>query len=58
MADPMYSTDPEGTEQPEPGDFEDDQEPEDRAPEAGNVPAPDQRPSESGAPPPDIPTGD
>jgi hypothetical protein len=58
MADPMYSTDAEGEDrdQPEPGDFEDDQQPADRAPESGNAPAPGQRPSESGSPPSDIPT--
>jgi hypothetical protein len=56
MADPMYSTDAEDEDQPEPGDFEDDQEPADRAPEPGKAPAPGQRPSESGSPPSDIPT--
>ena len=59
MADPMYSTDGEDgddTEHPEPGDFEDDQEPAERAPVPGNAPAPGQRPSESGSTPSDIPT--
>jgi hypothetical protein len=55
----MYSTDPDGEEggnQPEAGDFQEDQEPADRAPTPGNAPAPGQRPSESGSTPPDIPT--
>jgi len=57
MTEPMYSTDQEGDAAGEPaGDFEDDQEPEDREPRPGNAPAPGQRPSESGATPSDIPT--
>ena len=59
MTDPMYSTDPDGEEdgnQPEAGDFEDDQEPADRSPTPGNAPAPGQRPSESGSTSSDIPT--
>lgn len=57
MAEPMYSTDeaPEG-ELPEPGDFEKDQDPEDRAPRPGHSPAPGERPSESGSTPSDIET--
>ena len=50
MADPMYSTaEGEEDERPETEDFEDDQDPVDRAPEPGNAPAPGQRPSESGS---------
>ena len=59
MTDPMYSTNPDGEEdvdKPEAGDFEEDQEPADRAPAPGNAPAPGQRPSESGSTPSDIPT--
>jgi hypothetical protein len=59
MTDPMYSTDPDGEEggnQPEAGDFQEDQEPADRSPTPGNAPAPGQRPSESGSTPSDIPT--
>ena len=57
MTEPMYSTD-EGDREalPEAGDFEADQEPEDRAPQPGNTPAPGERPSESGATPSDIET--
>jgi hypothetical protein len=59
MTEPMYSTGPDGDEagdQSGAGDFEEDQEPADRTPAAGNAPAPGQRPSESGSTPSDIPT--
>jgi hypothetical protein len=57
VAEPMYSTDQEGTEVSEPpGDFEGDQELADREPKPGNAPAPGQRPSESGSTPSDIAT--
>jgi hypothetical protein len=51
---PMHRTEGNSGQMPEPGDFEDDQEPEDRSPRPGNAPAPGQRPSESGSNPPDI----
>jgi len=56
MADPMYSTDEESDEDDSPGDFENDQEPEDRTPRHGNAPAPGRRPSESGSTPSDLTT--
>jgi hypothetical protein len=56
VTEPMYSTDEEGTESGEPGDFKRDQEPADREPRSGNAAAPGQRPSESGSTPSDIPT--
>jgi len=56
MAEPMYSTDEEGTQSGEPGDFKRDQEPADREPRPGNAAAPGQRPSDSGSTPSDIPT--
>jgi hypothetical protein len=59
VADPMYSTDQDGDQNdlPEPGDFEEDQTPEDREPKPGNAPAPGRRPSESGSPSPDPDSG-
>jgi hypothetical protein len=56
IPEPMYSTDEEGTESGEPGDFKRDQEPADRQPRPGNAAAPGQRPSDSGATPSDIRT--
>ena len=57
MTEPMYSTDEDADGAlPEPGDFEDDQEPADRAPRPGHTPAPGERPSESGSTPSDIET--
>ena len=56
MTEPMYSTDEEGTESGEPGDFERGQEPADREPRSGNAAAPGQRPSDSGSTPSDIRT--
>ena len=56
VTEPMYSTDEEGTESGDPGDFKRDQEPADREPRSGNAAAPGQRPSESGSTPSDIPT--
>jgi hypothetical protein len=56
VTEPMYSTDEEGTESGEPGDFERDQEPADREPKPGNAAAPGQGPSDSGSTPSDIPT--
>ena len=56
VAEPMYSTDEEGLDSGEPGDFERDQGPADREPRPGNAAAPGQRPSESGSTPSDIPT--
>ncbi len=57
VAKPMYSTDDEGTDSGEPGDFKRDQEPAAyREPRPGNAAAPGQRPSESGSTPSDIPT--
>ena len=54
--EPMYSTDEEGTDSGEPGDFKRDQEPADREPRPGNAAAPGQRPSDSGSSSSDIPT--
>jgi hypothetical protein len=57
VTDPGYSTDRDGdASNSEAGDFEDDQEREDRAPTPGNAPAPGERPSESGSTPSDITT--
>lgn len=56
LTEPMYSTDQEGTDSGEPGDFKRDQEPADRQPRPGNAAAPGQRPSDSGSTPSDIPT--
>jgi hypothetical protein len=56
VTEPMYSTDEEGTDSGQPGDFKRDQEPADRQPRPGNAAAPGQRPSESGSTPSDIPT--
>src|SRR6187200_1775915 len=42
MTEPMYSTDEEGTDSGEPGDFKRDQEPADREPRPGNAAAPGQ----------------
>ena len=56
MTEPMYSTDPEAGAGESPGDFTDDQDPQDREPRPGNAPAPGQRPSESGSTSSDIPT--
>jgi hypothetical protein len=56
VTEPMYSTDEEGTESGDPGEFTRDQEPADREPRSGNAAAPGQRPSESGSTPSDIPT--
>jgi hypothetical protein len=56
VTEPMYSTDEEGTDSGEPGDFKRDQEPADREPRPGNAAAPGQRPSDSGSTPSDIPT--
>ena len=56
MAEPMYSTDEEGTQSGEPGDFKRDQERADREPRPGNAAAPGQRPSDSGSSSSDIPT--
>jgi hypothetical protein len=57
VAEPMYSTDEEGTDSGEPGDFTHQQEAAaDREPRPGNAPAPGQRPSDSGSTPSDIPT--
>jgi hypothetical protein len=55
-SEPMHSTDDGERAQPEPGDLEDDQEPEDRAPQPGKTPAPGERPSDSGSTPSDITT--
>jgi hypothetical protein len=57
VAEPMYSTDVEGTNSGEPGDFKHDQEAADREPRPGKAAAPGQRPSDSGSTPSDIPTG-
>jgi hypothetical protein len=54
--EPMYSTDHEGTESGQQGDFKRDQAPADREPRSGNAAAPGQRPSDSGSTPSDIPT--
>ena len=57
VAEPMYSTDEEGTGSGEPGDFKRDQEAAaNREPRPGNAAAPGQRPSDSGSTPSDIPT--
>ena len=56
MTEPMYSTDEEGTDSGESGDFMRDQEPADRQPRPSNAAAPGQRPSDSGSTPSDIPT--
>jgi hypothetical protein len=57
VAEPMYSTDEEGTDSGEPGDFKRDQEEAaNREPRPGNAAAPGQRPSDSGSTPSDIPT--
>jgi hypothetical protein len=56
MAEAMYSTDEEGTDSGEPGDFKREQAATDREPRTGNAAAPGQRPSESGSTPSDIPT--
>ena len=58
MADPTYTTeqDEDGDSLPQPGEFEDDQDPADRTPQPGSAPAPGQRPSESGSAPSDLPT--
>jgi hypothetical protein len=57
VAEPMYSTDEEGTDAGEPGDFKRDQEAAaNREPRPGNAAAPGQRPSDSGSTPSDIPT--
>jgi hypothetical protein len=56
VAEAMYSTDEEGTDSDELGDFKRDQEAADREPRTGNAAAPGQRPSDSGSTPPDIPT--
>ena len=57
VAEPMYSTDEEGTDSGEPGDFKRDQEEAaNREPRPGNAAAPGQRPSDSGSTPSEIPT--
>ena len=56
VSEPMYSTDQEGTDSGESGDFMHDHEPADRQPRPGNAAAPGQRPSESGSTPSDIST--
>jgi hypothetical protein len=57
VAEPMYSTDEEGTDSGEPGDFTRQQEAAaDREPRPGNAAAPGQRPSDSGSTPSDIQT--
>jgi hypothetical protein len=56
VAEAMYSTDEEGTDSGEPGNFKRDQEAADREPRTGNAAAPGQRPSHSGSTPSDIPT--
>jgi hypothetical protein len=57
VAEPMYSTDEEGTDSGEPGDFTRQQEAAaDREPRPGNAAAPGQRPSDSGSTPSDIKT--
>ena len=56
VVEPMYSTDEEGTESGEPGDFKRRQDAADREPRPGNAAAPGQRPSDSGSTPSDIPT--
>ena len=56
-AEAMYSTDEEGADSGEPGDFKRDQEEAaNREPRPGNAAAPGQRPSDSGSTPSDIPT--
>jgi len=55
VTDSGYTTDRD-EQPPEPGDFENDQDPEDRAPTPGNAPAPGQRPSDSGSTPSDLET--
>jgi len=56
-AEPMYSTDEEGIDSGEPGDFTRQQEAAaDREPRPGNAAAPGRRPSDSGSTPSDIPT--
>jgi hypothetical protein len=57
VAEPMYSTDEEGADWGEPGDFTRQQEAAaDREPRPGNAAVPGQRPSDSGSTPSDIPT--
>ena len=56
VVEAMYSTDEEGTDAGEPGEFKRDQEAADREPRTGNAAAPGQRPSDSGSTPSDIPT--
>jgi len=57
VAEPMYSTDEEGTDSGKPGDFTRQQEAApDIEPRPGNAAVPGQRPSDSGSTPSDIPT--
>jgi hypothetical protein len=57
VAEPMYSTDEEGTDSRKPGDFTRQQEVgAGREPRPGNAAVPGQRPSDSGSTPSDIPT--
>jgi len=57
VAEPMYSTNEEGTDSGKPGDFTRQQEAAaDREPRPGNAAAPGRRQSDSGSTPSDIPT--